>query len=156
MIKLKDMNFTANTRPPAPKRERGGNLSWIFFLLILARPLWGIVRSLVGPQISNQQIWLMIGGVLVVSAVVALIARNAGGRAEQSRLPTPSATGGSSLPFPPATNRPAMPGEWRPGSSSGYPSRPPQFEPMLTGKVLLAGLVLALLIGGALALVILG
>ncbi len=150
------MNFTANTRPRGPKRERGGNLSWLFFLLILARPLWGIVRSLVGPQISNQQIWLMIGGVLVIGAVVALIARNAGGSAEQSRLPTPSATGGSSLPRPATTNRPTIPMEWRPGSAAGYPSRPPQFEPVITGKVLLAGLVLALLIGGALALVILG
>ncbi|HZG69410.1 MAG TPA: hypothetical protein VEZ12_21940, partial [Herpetosiphonaceae bacterium] len=73
------MNITSNTpRPQPPRNQRGSRLSWLFFLLILARPLWGIARSLVGPQVTNQQLALLIGGVVLAGIVVTLITRGAG------------------------------------------------------------------------------
>lgn len=138
------MSLTANTEPPRkPQPQRGSALSWIFFLLILARPLWGIVRSMVGPQISDSQLWLLVGGALALLAVVLLVRTIAGLRdAPAGRLPP--------RPSPPTPSRPNAPVP-APAPVAGMP-RSPQFEPMFTGKVLLAGILLALAMAGLLML----
>ena len=126
------MSISAQSpQPRQPQQKRGINLSWIVFLLILARPLWGIVRSIVPPQIANNDLIAVVVGVIVLSAFVFAVARLGRGRGGDTRLPTGS-----------EPSRPAAPtrvGTWEPAA---LPSKAPQFEPIITGKVALAGVVL--------------
>lgn len=143
------MNITSQTpQPQRPRGQRGNRWSWLFFLLILARPLWGIVRSLVGPQISNQQIALVIGGAVVAGVAVMFITRSA------SRITTREQSQSAPIPtartYRPATGRNAT---WTPPQASSYQGQTPRFEPMITGKVVLVGIILAALIGGGIVLI---
>jgi hypothetical protein len=138
------MNFTAQTPQPKQPKPAGRNyVSWIIFLLILARPLWGILRSLVPPGISSAQVLMIVAGVIALGVVAVIAARVRDGRPASSRLPTPSYA-------PPQATRPTMP---RP--AGGAMSRPPTFEPVITGTVVLVGFVVALVIGGGIALILL-
>ena len=133
------MNITANTpRPKPPKRERRSSLTWIFFLLILARPLWGILRSTIGAQISDTQLWILVVGVVALGFVGLLATRGVGNRGADARLPTR---------IEPA--QPLNPSRLPGGVRSSYPLGPPRYEPIITGKVALAGFVLAALMVAA-------
>ena len=133
------MNITANTpRPKPPKRERRSVLTWIFFLLILARPLWGILRSTIGAQINDTQLWILVMGVVALGFIGLLVARSVGNRGADARLPT-----GVEPVQPLSPSR--LPG----GARSSYPVGPPRYEPIITGKVALAGFVLAALMAAA-------
>jgi hypothetical protein len=98
---------------------------------------------------------MIIGGVVLAGVVAIMITRTAGGGSAQPRLPTPVAPPRQRMPDTTMT-RSAVPLEWRPDPGAGYPTRAPQFEPIITGKVLFFGLILAAVIGGAIALVALG
>ena len=138
------MNFTAQTPQPKQPKPAGRNyVSWIIFLLILARPLWGILRSLVPPGISSAQVLMIVAGVLALGVVVVIAARVRDGRPASARLPTTAYA-------PPQSTRTTLP---RPGG--GTMSRPPTFEPVITGTVILVGLVVALVIGSGIALILL-
>ena len=133
------MNITANTpRPKPPKHERRSGLTWIFFLLILARPLWGILRSTIGAQISDTQLWILVVGVVTLGFVGLLVARGVGNRGADARLPTR---------VEPA--QPLNPSQLPQDARPGYPVGPPRYEPIITGKVVLAGIVLAALMAAA-------
>ncbi len=137
------MNFTAQTPQPKQPRKAGRSyVSWIIFLLILARPLWGILRSLVPPGISSAQVLMLVAGVVALGVVMVVAARVRDGRPAASQLPTSYA--------PPQSTLPTMP---RPTGSAM--SRPPTFEPVITGTVVLVGFVVALVIGGGIALILL-
>ena len=138
------MNFTAQTPQPKQPKPAGRNyVSWIIFLLILARPLWGILRSLVPTGISSAQVLMIVAGVIALGVVVVIAARVRDSRPASSPLPTTSYA-------PPRSTLPAMP---RPTGSAM--SRPPTFEPVITGTVILVGFVVALVIGGGIALILL-
>lgn len=142
------MNITPQTpRPRPPRNQRGSRLSWLFFLLILARPLWGIIRSLVGPQVTNQQLALAIGGVVLAGIVVMLITRGASrfGSGDQT-LSMPSQP---VRDFRPPTGRNVTWTAPRPG----YQGQAPRFEPVITSQVVLVGMVLGAVIAGGLALI---
>ena len=133
------MNITANTpRPKPPKRERRGIVTWIFFLLILARPLWGILRSTIGAHLSDTQLWILVVGVVALGFVGLLASQAIGNRGADSRLPTQVAP---AQPLEPSR----LPG----GAQSRYPAGPPRFEPIVTGKVVAAGTMLAALMVAA-------
>ncbi len=126
------MPITAQSGPPRqPKQKRGINLPWIFFLLILARPLWGIVRSIVPPQIANNDLLVVVVGVIVLGAFVFTVAQLGRSRGGDTRLPT-----GSPPARPFSSTRVGTP------QRATLPSGAPQFEPIITGKVMLAGAVL--------------
>lgn len=143
------MNITPQTpRPRPPRNQRGSRLSWLFFLLILARPLWGIVRSLVGPQVTNQQLGLVIGGVVLAGVVVMLITRGASrfGSGDQAL----------SMPNQPVRDFRPQAGRdmtWTAPPPSSYQGQTPHFEPVITGNVVLVGVILAAVIAGGLALI---
>ena len=131
------MSITANSsRPKPPRPERRSNLTWIFFLLILARPLWGILRSTVGAHVSNAQLWIIVVGVITLGLVGLLVSRAMDGRSSAPRLPAGA-----------APTRPLKPINIPTPTTSTYPAGPPRFEPIITGKVVLAGFALATLIG---------
>lgn len=131
------MSISPNApRPDPPPRQPKGNLSWIFFLLILARPLWGILRSAVGPQLSNTQLWIVVIGVLALAALVLLAPRALNRGPSVTRLPT-------SAPSVPPRRPPALP--QHPALDASL--RPPHYEPIITGKVMLAGVLLLGMMG---------
>ena len=125
------MSISPNTPRPDPPRQRQSNLSWIFFLLILARPLWGILRSAIGPQLSNTQLWIIVAGVLSLAALALLAPRALNRDTPVSRLPTGA---------PPVHLERPAPVAQRP--FPGVSPRAPRFEPIITGKVMLAGVLL--------------
>ena len=150
------MNITANTPQPKkpPDKKPGRNyLSWIIFLGILVRPVWGILRSIAPPSISSQQIMMIVAGAVVLG-VVGIIAL----RARESRPPSQPTYGlpqtGRSIASPytqPPQSRTVLPAP--PRSMSNTLPRAPQFEPMISGTVVLVGFVVAALIGGAIYLI---
>lgn len=158
----KRMNFTANTPPPpAPKRERGSVWSWLIFLLILARPLWGIVRSLAPSQVSNSQLWLLIGApiALAVGFLVLMSVARARNSSSTARLPIPTAPPQPMRPQqsaqPQSSMRPQQPMQSAPWAPVQRPQAP-RFEPVITGRLALVGFVLAALIAGAITLIWIG
>jgi hypothetical protein len=143
------MQITSQTPQPRPPRgQRGSRLSWLFFLLILARPLWGIIRSLVGPQVTNTQLALVIGGVVLAGVVVMLITRGAAAASSRDRtLPIPGQPAPS---FRPPADRGTT---WMPPRTRPYQSQAPRFEPIITANVVLVGIIMAVLITATLALI---
>lgn len=136
------MNFTAQTpQPKQPKRASRNYVSWIIFLAILARPLWGILRSFVAPSISGGQILMIVAGVVALTVVIIVAVRVRDSR-PTSQLPTSYG--------PPQSTQPMM---QRP--SAGSMSRPPTFEPVITGTVILVGFVVAIVIASVIALMFL-
>ena len=124
------------SRQPQPKRRI--NFSWIIFLMILARPIWGIVRSIVPPQIANNDMVAVVVGVLVLGAFVFTVSQLGRSRGGDTRLPTGSQPERPWSPTGMGTPRPAT-----------LPSGAPRFEPIITGKVVLAGAVLLVIFAAA-------
>jgi hypothetical protein len=150
------MNVMANTPRPKPAKGQGpGCGTWVFLLLILAGPVRNILGIVLGPGVSNTDTWLIFGGVVVLAGLVTVVSRAASNRSGGgARLPT-----GPSGPSLPMGGSPARPRQLPPMTSSapaGYPAGPPRFEPIITGKVVLAGVVLAAIFAAAFALIWIG
>jgi hypothetical protein len=147
------MNLTANTPRPKPAKGQGpGCGTWVFLLLILAAPLRNILRIVLGPGVSDAAIWLILGGVVVLAGLVTVVSRAASNRSGGGpRLPTgPS---GPSLPMGGSPAQPLQLPSMTSSTPAGYPAGPPRFEPIITGKVVLAGVVLAAIFAAAFALI---
>lgn len=157
------MNITPQTpQPKPPRNQRGSRWSWLF-LLILARPLWGIIRSAVGPQVSSQQLALVIGGVVLAGVIVMFFTSVA--TRSTSREQAPSMQSSPAPNYRPPAAGPSMPSTTPPrygtNPSLGKPPLPPstpfgqapRFEPIITGKVVLIGAVLAVVIVAALGVI---
>jgi hypothetical protein len=146
------MNITSNTPRPKPTgNQRSGCITWIFLLLILLVPARNILPAIlhtVAPQMSTGQLWLILGGIAALGVVVTSIARAVRNRPVDTQLPTALGPDARS-PLPGGTqirpSRPQIPSSSVPGYSAG----PPRFEPIITGKVVVAGFVLAALLAGA-------
>ena len=140
------MNITSNTPQPKPPKRQGPNLaSWVFFLVLALGPLRGIVRSLLPPQVSDSQLLLLVIGVFALALTVSLVARGFSSRSSGPQLPT---IPGSSGPWSPTSAAPRQrlePARSPTRPAAGYPG-PPRFEPIITGKVVFAGLVVAALL----------
>lgn len=123
-----------------PKSGGSINLGWILPLLIFGPTLYRFVRNSVGNRLTDQQI-LIIGGGLVGLVVLAVIVQRVNRMRNDtaSSLPTSYLPAASQLPgnVAPRVQRP----EWKTPAA-------PKYEPMVTGKVMLAGVVLAALMGG--------
>ncbi len=148
------MSVTPRTpQPKQPKKEGRSYVSWIIFLLILARPLWGIVRSITPPTINSQQILMIVAGVVALGVVTIIALRARDSRLLTSRSLTSyeqprSKSKPPTMYSPPASTLPTQPRQM----SSTLP-RTPTFEPAITGTVILVGIVLAAAIAGVIALI---
>ena len=147
------MNVTSNTPRPKPTgNQRSGCITWIFLLLLLSVPgrniLVAILHS-VAPQISSSQLWLILGGIVALGVVVTSITRAVQNRPVDTQLPTgPRPTAQTPQPGRMPTG-PSQPPQIPSSSIPSYPTGAPRFEPIITGKVVIAGLVLAALFVGA-------
>lgn len=145
------MPIVSGNEPQPPRRRSSGpGLGWIFPLLVFGPVLYNTIRRATAGILTDQQL-LIVGGGLVGLVVLGIIAQrvNRIRAGSSSSLPTsytppPSVGGSSSLPSAYASQM--SPTRTQPGQS--YVPRPPKFEPIITGKVLLAGLVVALVLGG--------
>ena len=140
------MSITANSpQPKPPRRGQQSILSWVVFLLIFARPLWGILRSIIGPEVSDTQIWIMVAGITGLGIMVLFLSRAMrSGPANTSlppRMEVPRPVQPMQRVEPPV---PAADAQRRAPPIQDYPLQPPRFEPIITGKVVVAGIVLAM------------
>jgi hypothetical protein len=132
---------------PQTKRSGSGGLGcgWIVPLLILAPTIIRYVRQSTAGWLDDQQL-LIIGGGLGILAAFVLIVRQVN-RQDRAGTPWPP----SSTPQPSALS----PEQLQQRSKAGLPA-PLRFEPIVTGKVLLAGVLLGgLMIAAGAALVLL-
>lgn len=146
------VSMTPRTPQPQQPKKKGTNwVSWIIFLLILARPLWGVIRSIAPPSISSQQILMVVGGVVALGVVLVIAARVRDGSlpSSQPSIYQPSPSSQPSIYQQPST--PQSPTPYRPPRSTI--SGAPTFEPIITGTVVLVGIVVAAIIGGVIALI---
>ena len=147
------MPIVSGNEPQRPGRRSGGSwFGWLLPLIIFGPTLYRFVRSATAGRVTNQQLLIGLGGVLVLAAMVWVARRVSGTRDRNvTRLPTgsPSSMGQSvRLEAPRLPSSTLGPG--------GVPQAP-RFEPLVTGKVFMVGVILALLIGGVgLALFVLG
>lgn len=135
------MSIVSGNEPP--QRRRGSNWSWLIFLLIVfgptvigtLRPFFNDLVNVDQGQVNMDQVVIIAGGVLALAVLVLLVARV---RSAASR--TPSALPTTYTPptgtISSATNTPMLP-------------TAPRFEPIITGKVVLAGVLLLMLLAGA-------
>lgn len=142
------MPIVSGNEPPTPRKKgRGIGLGWIWLLIVLARPIYEFVRSFLstmgGGSLSSEQLLIIGGGLVALLILGAIVIRvNRMRESTTTSLPTtyqPQQTPASSPSGPPRS------------ATAGQPFLPPtpRFEPIVTGKVFLAGVLLAGLIGGA-------
>lgn len=137
------MPITANTpRPTPPKRQRTSIWSWLIFLLIFARPLYGMLRSIVPFQISSPQLMAIVAGIIVVALASTLVLKTARRQGSDTRLPTASPQSSSDRPVM-TSSRPSNIPMRANTPQPRIPAGGPRFEPVITGKVMLVGIITA-------------
>lgn len=146
------MNITANTPRPKPaKNQRPGCISWLFLLIILLGPLRGILQAIIGPRLGNIPLAPILTGIVILAAAGSMLARAAAGRSTGPRLPTSPTVPGQ--PFSPPASSPSTMTRLPTPAMPNYQGGAPRFEPVITAKVFLAGVVLAAVLAGGLFLV---
>lgn len=144
-----------NDERKGPQINWGSVVGWVIFIMVLlAGPLSGTVRRIFGGALPTNWISLLpflIGGLVVLSIVVSAVrAYNQSRELRGPTLPRSSrAPAPPPPPFrgaPPASSNPRLPSS----KSSTVPSSP-QFEPLISPRVLAIG-VIGLVVLGALGL----
>ncbi len=115
------MPLTPNNQGQRPRRSGWG---WLVPLLIAGPTIINLVRRQTTGVLTDEQLLMIVAG---VGALVVLVV--VGRRAWQSNAAVPRSP------------------TYTPQQSSTLPQAP-RYEPMVTGKVLLAGLVLGVLFAG--------
>jgi hypothetical protein len=142
------MPIVSGNEPPPPRNARGSLLGWVFPLLFFGPIIYNFVRSATRGLLTDQQLLIVGGGLIGLAALVAIGRRVGQSRANTTTsLPTSYTPPQNVAPLSRATpvNREQPPNR-APGDKPYMPS-PPRFEPIITGKVLLVGIVLAALFG---------
>jgi hypothetical protein len=120
------MPIVPGNEPPR-RRQRGSALGWLLPLLIFGPTIYNVVRNNLGINVSNQQALIVVGGIVGLVALAVIVQR-------VNRLREGNTT--------------TLPTSYTPPHGKPYVPSAPRFEPIVTGKVVLAGFVLALLIAG--------
>jgi len=125
----------------------------IFFLVVFGRPIYNLVRSLTRGIFTDQQLLIAGGGVVALVVLTVIVQRVNQSRQGSTPYTTPSMPMNTPTSLTPSNPTASLQQYTTPGDAR-LPSAP-RFEPIITGKVVLAGLLLALLLfgGGFLVLV---
>lgn len=125
----------------------------IVFLVVFGRPIYNLVRSLTRGIVTDQQLMIVAGGVVALVVLAVIVQRVNQSRQGSSPYSPTSMPMNSPTSLPTSNPTASLQQYTRPGDVR-LPSAP-RFEPIITGKVVLAGLLLALLLfgGGFLVLV---
>lgn len=123
---------------PSPPRKKPERLSWgwlIPLVIVFGRPLIQMIRNLTAGRVTNQQLLIMAVGVAALVALVILVRFiNRGRNASAGSLPTM---------YTPSISTPSLP------NNQPFVPRPLRFEPIITGKVVLASVIVAIIMGAA-------
>lgn len=132
------MPIVPGNEPKATKKSGGFPFGLIVFLVVFGRPIYNLVRSLTQGIVTDQQLMIVAGGAVALVALAVIVQR-----VNQSRQ--------GSSPYAPSSLPPSSPAaslqQYTTPGDARLPSTP-RFEPIITGKVVLAGLILALILGG--------
>ena len=121
-----------------PNKRSGGSLwGWIVFLVVFGRPIYGLARSLTNGFLSDQQLLMLLGGAGALIVLATLARRIKRSESASTTTFAPSYT----PPQSPSSSAQLM------RAASVTPSAP-RFEPVITGKLVLVGVILASLLGG--------
>lgn len=154
------MPIVQGSEPRNPQRGGSARLGWIVPLLIFGPTIYRAVRNMVAGRLTDQQLLIAGAGLILLVILVVIVRRvNSARDNASSRLPTsyqPPKSVGTAPPVvrtptpkeSPPSNPPTSAGAYPMLSSDKYVTRAPQFEPIITGKVVLAGVVLAALLSG--------
>ncbi len=136
------MPIVSGNEPKQPQKKTGTlGCGWLLPLLIFGQPIISLVRRALAGRVDDQQLLIIGAGVVALLVMVVIVRRVNEARSNNTTsLPTPYQ--------PPTTNPPPFT-QSRVQPGQPLVPRPPQFEPIITGKVVLAGLVLAMLFAGA-------
>lgn len=147
------MPIVPGNEPPEQK-QRTSLGGWIVPLIIFGPMLYNLVRNATRGVLTDQQLLIAGGGLIGLVALVAIARRVGQSRASSaSSLPT-SYTPPSTPPRQLNGYTSSTPSQYRTQLDKPYVPQPPRFEPIITGKVLLVGVVLAALMLGAGALLL--
>lgn len=135
------------------KKSGGFPTGLIVFLLIFGGQIYNVVRGLTRGILTDQQLMIAAGGVVALVVLTVIVQRVNQSRQGSSPYTTPSMPMNTPTSLTP-TNPTASLQQYTTPGDARLPSAP-RFEPIITGKVVLAGLLLALLLfgGGFLVLV---
>lgn len=142
--------------PRGPQKRAGGSwIGWIVPLLIFGPTIYRGIRNMVAGRLTDQQLLIAGAGLVLLVALVVVVQRIQRSRnSSASSLPTAYQPPKSVVAAPVVAPVPSSDDKatWssstdgyarRELSSDTYVTRAPQFEPIFTGKVVLAGIVLA-------------
>ncbi len=131
---------------PQTKRSSGIGCGWILPLLILGPTIARFVRQSTAGWLTDQQLLIIVGGLTVLIVFGIMIRRASHAARGDTTLPQPV--------MPKAPSSASLQQLHKQSSSSLPPS--PRFEPIITGKVLLAGVLFGgLLVAAGAALILL-
>ncbi len=134
------MPIVAGNDQQPEKKSSGAGCGWVVMLLVfLWRPLYTMIRDFTNGRFSDDQLVMIVGGIFGLIVLAALVQRVNRMRA--------SNTAGWPTPYTPPSPLSSNPRQLRSPGEQYLPAGP-RFEPIITGKVILAGLILALLLGG--------
>lgn len=132
------MPIVPGNDPKSAKKSSGFPFGLIVFLVVFGRPIYNVVRSATRGIVTDQQLMIVAGGAVALVALVVIVQRV--NQSRQGSTPyTPTYT--------PSSNPTASLRQYTTPGEARLPSAP-RFEPIITGKVVLAGLILAVLLGG--------
>lgn len=115
------MSLTPNDEPRGPRRSSAG-WGWLVPLLLIAPTLIREVQRRTAGTLTNDQLFIIVAGIGALIVLVLVGQRAWSNNAAPPQPPTYDAT-----------------------YRSSYIPQAPRFEPILTGKVVLAGVGLGLL-----------
>ncbi len=154
------MPIVQGSEPRNPQRGSSARLGWIVPLLIFGPTIYRTMRNMAAGRLTDQQLLIAGVGLVLLVALVVVVRRVNGVRNNgSSSLPTAYQPPKSVGSTPPVVRAPAPEDTppWTPPARAGahpllssdtYVPRAPQFEPIITGKVVLAGVVLAAVLSG--------
>ena len=139
------MPIVQGNEPPR-RRSRPSVVGWLLPVIIFGPTLYRMARGAVAGRVTDQQLLIVGAGAVALALVVLIASRVSRARSTPARLPTGY----------PSTPPPVMlAGPIQTTASEGYTPRPLRYEPMVTSKVVLAGVAVAAMIGGFVALLVL-
>lgn len=134
------MPIISGSEPPKQRRRSGPNIGWIVPLLIFGPTIYNLARRSLAGRFTDQQL-IMLGGAVAVLIAFVAIGRWLSNQRRSDASALPPSYQPSSLSQP----RSSPPRS----ASPSFTPQAPRFEPIVTGKVMIAGAVLALLMAGA-------
>lgn len=143
------MPIVSGNEPPT-KRKQPSLLGWILPLILFGPMISNAISSVTRGTLTRDQVMIGLIGLAILAAVGRRMIRSRGGSASPSTLYTPPTSTNTTITARKLTGYSSTSAttQARAQANKPYVPPPPRFEPMVSGKVMLLGLVLAVLFAG--------